>query len=294
MGEKLVLPITYTLYSAIVGTQQCVQAKCLAELVEALLLGANIFTHWFTYAVLVAWIFMAAFWVRRLNNALSMYDPQFFIPLMMSCFIVIAVLSGGIFFQEFVVFSVLQWIFFWGGIAVMLIGLVLLASAQLPSESDSQVDFIAVEMESSKSVVAPLESDLRLDSSGNGLQETTHSSWSRSSSRSDSKLSGTYGSTGPLALLQTLNEPSVGIPSAKEVLSSTSKGLTQLRLSSSLRAPSASRSSKGSDSGENTSRFHSKSSSISSSHTIHEAEGTKPLAQPSGKTTPSYRANAPD
>jgi hypothetical protein len=65
-------------------------------------------------------------WLKRLNDALVKFNPLFIIPLLQCSFIFFAIVSGGIFFQEFVTFDANQWVGFWFGITVMFGGLVLL------------------------------------------------------------------------------------------------------------------------------------------------------------------------
>jgi drug/metabolite transporter (DMT)-like permease len=131
-GHQWISPLTYALFSAIAGTQSVVQAKCMSELVEQWTSGnGNIWLSWFTYGCVLFWVAMAVVWLYQLNKALGIYDPLFMIPLLQANFILFAVLSGGVYFREFVHFSTLQWFGFFGGIAIMFTGLYLLASASL-------------------------------------------------------------------------------------------------------------------------------------------------------------------
>jgi hypothetical protein len=42
------------------------------------------------------------YWLKRLNDALALYDPLFIIPLLQANFIFFAIISGGIFYQVLV------------------------------------------------------------------------------------------------------------------------------------------------------------------------------------------------
>ena len=135
-GDVL-LPCIYAVSSALFGTQSVVQAKVLAELLAVHGSGEeNIFASWFTYATLLAWILTASVWLKRLNDALKVFNPLFIIPLLQCSFIFFAVVSGGVFFQEFNSFDLSQWLGFWFGIVVMFYGLVLLT----PKPKQSKVD----------------------------------------------------------------------------------------------------------------------------------------------------------
>ena len=75
-------------------------------------------------------------WLKRLNDALKMFNPLFIIPLLQCNFIFFAVVSGGIFFQEFSTFDLRQWMGFWFGIIVMFSGLVLLTPKPKSTKDD--------------------------------------------------------------------------------------------------------------------------------------------------------------
>jgi hypothetical protein len=92
-----VLPITYATFSALFGTFSVVLAKVLSELVTLQAEGTNIFwgaDAWFTYVTLVGWLGFVGVWLFRMNEALSLYDPLFIIPLLQVNFILFAIVSG--------------------------------------------------------------------------------------------------------------------------------------------------------------------------------------------------------
>uniref|UniRef100_A0A6U5HFN1 Magnesium transporter n=1 Tax=Corethron hystrix TaxID=216773 RepID=A0A6U5HFN1_9STRA len=127
--------ISFVLSSSIVGTQSVVQAKILAELLESQMENReDVYKHYFTYISILLWIITASVWIRRLNHALSTFDPLVIIPMLQVAFMVLAIVSGGIFFEEFNTFTVVQWLGFIGGVAVMVLGLAMIAQK---SEIDS-------------------------------------------------------------------------------------------------------------------------------------------------------------
>ena len=145
--SEIIMPCVYAVSSALVGTQSVVQAKVLAELLAVQSSGAeNIFQSWFTYVTLVAWIITAGIWLKRLNDALKTFNPLFIIPLLQCGFIFFAIVSGGIFFQEFNSFSLNQWCGFWFGIIVMFSGLILLTPKPSTSSSDDKLHEQFVEL----------------------------------------------------------------------------------------------------------------------------------------------------
>ncbi len=136
LGMKLkhtdiIMPFSYSIWSALFGTQSVVQAKVLAELLALQSSGTeNVFAYTFTYITFIVWLFTAWIWLYRLNKALSTFDPLFIIPLLQCSFIFFAIVSGGIFFKEFNSFTFIQWLGFWTGVFISFNGLRLLIPVQ--------------------------------------------------------------------------------------------------------------------------------------------------------------------
>eukprot|EP00968_Pinguiococcus_pyrenoidosus_P014149 scaffold1282_cov251-Pinguiococcus_pyrenoidosus.AAC.62 len=84
------------------GTQQFLFAKCLSELLRLTLEGENQMLNPFTYFCLVMWIVTATYWVYRMNDALKKFRGEFIIPVLQVHFTVIAIISGGIYFEELI------------------------------------------------------------------------------------------------------------------------------------------------------------------------------------------------
>ena len=89
-------PVTYSLFSAIFGTQAVVFAKCLAVLLQA----PSALAHPLIYLCLVGWLSFVVVWLRRLNDALGKYNALTVIPLLQASYIFLAIINGGIFFSE--------------------------------------------------------------------------------------------------------------------------------------------------------------------------------------------------
>ena len=126
-----VLPVTYATFSALFGTISVVLAKILSELVTLMLAdGVNIFwgrDAWFTYATLFGWLAFVGVWLFRMNEALSLYDPLFIIPLLQVNFILFAIVSGGIYFKEFSYFGPMHTAGFLCGVMLLVTGIFLLS-----------------------------------------------------------------------------------------------------------------------------------------------------------------------
>ena len=82
----------------------------------------NEFNRPTVYVILVSWIILVAYWLRRLDVGLSLYPPLFIIPVMQVFFIFFALLCGGIYFQEFNGFTTAMFAGFIVGVIMILIG----------------------------------------------------------------------------------------------------------------------------------------------------------------------------
>jgi len=125
-SSKNTMAVIYAVISALYGTLSVVFAKLLAELLDLQAQGISIFTHWFTYITLLSWLLLMSFWLVRLNNALKYYNPLIIIPLLQVNFIFFAIISGGIYFQEFNYMEAGQTVGFIIGIIFMFSGIYLM------------------------------------------------------------------------------------------------------------------------------------------------------------------------
>lgn len=130
--EELTEATCFILYASIIGTQLVLMAKSIAMLIEITVTGGgNQFTNPITYIFIVLFVFFAWFWLSRMSMAMLMYSPIFAIPALQVFFILFAILSGGIFFEEFLTFSIQQYLGFCGGVVMIVIGVFFL----LPSSN---------------------------------------------------------------------------------------------------------------------------------------------------------------
>lgn len=156
-NSDLILPVTYAVFSAYFGTMFVVQAKVFMKMSQYA--GAsceNLLTEPLFYITIVTAVPLVAIWLHRLNEALSLYEPLFIIPLIQSNFIIWAIISGGIYFEEFAEFKALQWFGFVGGLVIILCGLYQLrpdlTAVVLPDESStSELEAQSVEMSTPRS-----------------------------------------------------------------------------------------------------------------------------------------------
>lgn len=140
-----IMAVIYAVISALFGTLSVVFAKLLAKLFELQGGGENIFAHWYTYVTILSWLVLMGFWLYRLNAALSLYNPLFIIPLLQANFIFFAIVSGGIYFQEFNYMIKLNWIGFIFGIVFMFMGIALLVPPKSPETPAPKVQTLQLD-----------------------------------------------------------------------------------------------------------------------------------------------------
>ena len=104
---------------------------------------------------LVAWLGFVGVWLFRMNEALSLYDPLFIIPLLQVNFILFAIVSGGIYFKEFSYFELENTIGFVAGVLLLIFGIYLL-SPEVALEAEAEgPGAAAVEMAAQKRAGEP-------------------------------------------------------------------------------------------------------------------------------------------
>eukprot|EP01101_Sappina_pedata_P008491 TRINITY_DN4719_c0_g1_i1.p1 TRINITY_DN4719_c0_g1~~TRINITY_DN4719_c0_g1_i1.p1 ORF type:complete len:433 (+),score=104.92 TRINITY_DN4719_c0_g1_i1:90-1388(+) len=128
------VPVSYAAFSALIGTQSVILGKSMSVLLRSTLTGDNQLNHYFTWAIVALFIFLSAFWIYQLNRALKLYSSMFIVPALQGMWIIFSILSGGIYFEEFVNFSVLQMAMFTLGVTLLIGGVVLMSPAPAATE----------------------------------------------------------------------------------------------------------------------------------------------------------------
>jgi hypothetical protein len=130
--HSFVEPLAYSISSSIIGTQAVLNSKTLALLINATLRGEkNEFSFWYVYVILGTWLVLVGFWLKRLDQGLSLFPPLFIIPVMQVFFVFFAILCGGIYFKEFASFGLTQYIGFCAGVLLILTGVYGLAPSDM-------------------------------------------------------------------------------------------------------------------------------------------------------------------
>ena len=120
--HDIIEPATFIITTTIVGTQAVLQSKSLAMLIKVSGEGENEFDKAGVYIILIAWLAMVSFFLRRMDWALLLYPPVFIIPVLQVFFILFAIICGGIFFEEFLTYNGSQWTGFVFGVLLICVG----------------------------------------------------------------------------------------------------------------------------------------------------------------------------
>ncbi|CAM9644923.1 unnamed protein product, partial [Heterosigma akashiwo] len=126
-GTSLVMPLSYAMFSAAIGTQSALQAKCFSELLNSSVAAENQFTHPFTYFVVLVGFLCTGFWLYRMNRALALFDGLFIIPVLQVFWMFFAILGGGMYFGEFESLGPEKIVGFISGVCVVFAGVFILS-----------------------------------------------------------------------------------------------------------------------------------------------------------------------
>ena len=112
--------------------------KVVLTLVEVSANGDNQFVQTSTYVFILCLIAFEIIHIKYLNNGLRHFDAMLFVPMFMVSMTVITSISGGIFFQEFVNFTILQYVFYPLGLLCTVIGVFILSQRDAAKKQSSQ------------------------------------------------------------------------------------------------------------------------------------------------------------
>ena len=105
--------------------------------------------------ILVTWLILVVYWVKRLDMGLSLFPPLFIIPVMQVFFVFFAIVCGGIYFEEFLSFGPSQFAGVIIGIVMILGGVYGLAPTDVHITVKEMIDTKGEE----KDVVVRMEGD---------------------------------------------------------------------------------------------------------------------------------------
>ena len=145
--HELIRPVTFTLYSALLGgSQMIVQSKVFSELLTMLFTGIyGPWVSWIGYVALFLVVACGMLWVIKMTTCLGIYDPLLILPLMVATYILFGGIAGGIYFEEFNtlhegVGGYGRWGLYVGGMLFVLLGLYCIATAGLRMDKEKKLE----------------------------------------------------------------------------------------------------------------------------------------------------------
>ncbi|EQC40965.1 hypothetical protein SDRG_02028 [Saprolegnia diclina VS20] len=128
--EKL-HPLSYAGFAGIVGAQSVMFAKSSGELIQLSLQGRNQFNRVLTYVILAGLVLTISVQTHMLALGLKNFDALYMVPVFTCFFISFSVLGGAVYFNEFQAFTLYQWICFPLGVAITVVGVILLSRREM-------------------------------------------------------------------------------------------------------------------------------------------------------------------
>jgi hypothetical protein len=107
-----VLAFIFCFTSSIIGVQTPILGKSMSLLLRDTISGNNQFNTPYPYILGALFLVLGAIWLWRYNVALKRYNILYVMPVITACYIVLNIVGGGIYFQEFDNFHVVEWVVF--------------------------------------------------------------------------------------------------------------------------------------------------------------------------------------
>eukprot|EP00884_Botryococcus_braunii_P007042 jgi/Botrbrau1/16339/Bobra.0345s0003.1 len=124
------LPISYAMFSGMLGTQSVLFCKMLSMLLRTTIQGHSQLASWFTWLIFFLFLGTAFFWVSRLNKALKQFPAIMIVPTMQISWTLFSIIGGGIYFQEYRTFTPLSASMFGLGVVVVFAGVFMLTPSK--------------------------------------------------------------------------------------------------------------------------------------------------------------------
>ncbi|KAJ2245943.1 hypothetical protein GGH98_004425 [Coemansia sp. RSA 454] len=123
------LPLAYASLGSFMAALTTLFAKTLVNLLSASLFDHdNQFTNFLSWAILLITAFTAASQVYWINQGLLRYDALLQVPVFYVVWTVFDIIGGGIYFNEFRMFTTIKYVLFVLGVCVIFSGVGLLAN----------------------------------------------------------------------------------------------------------------------------------------------------------------------
>jgi hypothetical protein len=95
------LPVSYSLFSGLLGTQSVIFCKAISTLLRTTLHGRSQLGSWFFWVCVGALVLTALFWVSRLNKGLRLFPAVVIVPMMQISWTLFSIVGGMVYYKEY-------------------------------------------------------------------------------------------------------------------------------------------------------------------------------------------------
>jgi len=141
-GYPKFYPVIYTAFAGTAGAQSIMFAKATLEMLVTAAQGQS--SAWWLFTCLPPFALCLWCQVNFLNQALKLYDAMFVVPVYQTFWIVMGILSGLIFYQEYRNFNTTRTVGFIVGCLVNLVGIYIMGQRKNFAKHDTAVQQQAV------------------------------------------------------------------------------------------------------------------------------------------------------
>lgn len=122
----------YPASSGAIGAQSVLFAKCVCELLVNSFEGNGVlFTYWQSYIVVACMFFCIWLQIKWINEGLARFDASYTVPVFTSFWILLSIISGMVFYREWVGMTLAQAVMFIIGVFITLAGVIALSRREV-------------------------------------------------------------------------------------------------------------------------------------------------------------------
>ncbi|KAF0688254.1 Aste57867_20124 [Aphanomyces stellatus] len=124
-------PLSYAGLAGVFGAQSVTFAKSTGELIKQTAAGDNQFDKFMTYVILASLVFTITMQTHLLSMGLKNFDALYIVPVFTCFYITFSVLGGAVYFEEFKMFTQVQWLCFPLGVFITICGVAILSKREM-------------------------------------------------------------------------------------------------------------------------------------------------------------------
>jgi len=143
--HRLFHRFAYPAMSGSIGAQSVLFAKCVCELLVNSVEGNGVlFTYWQSYIVITCMFVCIGLQIKWINEGLARFDASYTVPVFTSFWILLSIISGMVFYREWVGMKVAQSVMFVIGVFITLGGVIALSKREVNTGQESDDDRVSL------------------------------------------------------------------------------------------------------------------------------------------------------